>query len=154
MTLKQYSITRIIVVILLSASFSWTYANKNLPLGLSLLLVASLVLMFLRKQVKEIMLDEMSYALGGKAALAAMQIFCWLTVIAMLATNAVKTVNPMYGGVSNILAFSACLLMLIYSACYRFFAKESWMDLNFIFTLLLVLLFCGFFIFSVFVKPL
>ncbi|MFA5165911.1 MAG: DUF2178 domain-containing protein [Candidatus Paceibacterota bacterium] len=154
MTFKQYKTVQIAVLILISIIFSQTFAANSLALSLGVLLAGSLLLLFLRKRVKEVILDEMSYAIGGKAALAAIQIFCWLAVIMMLAANAMKHFNPIYGTVCNIMAFSACLLMLIYSASYQFFAKISWKDPKLIITLLLVLIFFSFFILSVFVKPL
>lgn len=138
--------------ILLAAAFSQTYATNNLALGLSLLLIGSLSLFFLRKRVTEVIVDEMVYAIGGKAALAAVQIYSWLAVIIMLVAGSLKQINPALAMVSNTMAFSACALMLIYSASYYFFAKSSWKDPKFIFTAILVLIFIAFFAAGIFMK--
>jgi len=83
LTLKQYQVARIIIIIILAACFSNLITLKNYFLPIALLVVASLLLMYLRKRVKGVLADERDYQIGGKAALLAMQIFSWMGVVVM-----------------------------------------------------------------------
>jgi len=153
MTSKQFKIIKMIVVVLLASAFSFTYATNNLILGLALLLIGTLTLLFFQKRVDEVMVDEMVYAIGGKAALTAIQIYCWLAVILMLFARSMKQANPLvFSLTANVLAFSTCVLMLIYSATYYFFAKTSWKDPKFIFATILALIFIAFFVVGIFMN--
>lgn len=123
LTLKQYQIARIITVIILAASFSSFIALKNYFLPIALLVVASLLLMFLRKKVKGVLADERDYQIGGKAALLAIQICSWIGVVVMFVLYALSDTNIYFQPVGMTLAFSVCALMLIYSITFRIISR-------------------------------
>lgn len=123
LTLKQYQVARIIIIIILAACFSNLITLKNYFLPIALLVVASLLLMYLRKRVKGVLADERDYQIGGKAALLAMQIFSWMGVVVMFILYALSDTNPYFQPIGMILALLVCVLMLIYSITFRIMSR-------------------------------
>jgi uncharacterized membrane protein len=123
-TLKQYKIIRLILVFLLAFMFSQAIIFKNFFLPVIFLVVASLLLIYLRKQVKEIIADERDYELARKAAFLAMQIYSWIAVVLMFLFYALSDANSYYYPVAMTLAFSTCGLMLLQSFIFRFLNKK------------------------------
>lgn len=145
LTLKQYNIIRIIIVVILSILFGQAIILKNFFIPMILLVMGSFFLMYLRKQVKGVIVDERDYALGGKAALLAMQIWSWVAVVIMFAFLTLSE-NPVYQAVAMTLSFSVCGFMLLYSAIYRYYNKIDFKDKKFIFTAFILAFFLAIFI--------
>jgi len=120
MTLKKYQQIKLAIVVLISIIFSQSIIFKNYLIPIATLVVSSLVLILLRRQVKEVMADERDYALAGKSASWTIQIYSWIAVIAMFILYAFRDLNPSYEPVAMTLAYSTCVLMLIYSLLFRF----------------------------------
>lgn len=120
MTLKKYQQIRIFITIIIAIIFSQAILYQNYLIPLATLLVASLVLISLRQKVKEVIADERDYALAGKSASWAIQIYSWIAVVIMFVLYALKDLNPSYEPVAITLAYSTCVLMLIYSLFYKF----------------------------------
>ena len=120
MTLKKYQQIKLAIVVLISIIFSQSIIFKNYLIPIATLVVSSLVLILLRRQVKEVMADERDYALAGKSASWTIQIYSWIAVIAMFVLYAFRDLNPSYEPIAMTLAYSTCALMLIYSLLFRF----------------------------------
>jgi uncharacterized membrane protein len=125
MSLKQYQKVKIIITIILSIIVSQSMVYKNYLLPITAVITASLVLMRLRSKVKEIIADERDYATGGKSALLAIQIYSWAATIGMFVLYAFRDLNPAYEPIGVTLAFSACILMLIYAVVFRYYNNFS-----------------------------
>jgi len=123
-TLKQYNVIRLILVILLAFMFSQAIIFKNFFIPVILLVATSLLLNYLRKQVKEIIADERDYDLARRAAFIAMQIYSWIAVVLMFLFYALSDTNSYYYSVAMTLAFSTCGLMLLQSFIFRFLVKK------------------------------
>jgi len=123
MTLKKYQQIKLIITVAIAIIFSQAILYQNYLIPLATLVVASLVLIWLRRQVKEVIADERDYALAGKSASWAIQIYSWVAVVAMFVLYAFKDLNPSYEPVAMTLAFSTCLLMFIYSLIFNFHNK-------------------------------
>ena len=123
MTLKKYHQIRLIVVITLSILVSQSLVLKNYLIPAFAVVIASLTLMLFRRQVKEVLADERDYANAGRAAFLAIQVYSWLTVIPMFILYAFRDTNPGYEPVALTLAFSTCILMIMYSLIFNFQAK-------------------------------
>lgn len=148
LTLKQYQIVRLIIVIVLAACFSNLIVLKNYFLPIALLILASLVLMYLRKKVKGVIADERDYQIGGKAALLAMQVCSWIGVVAMFVFYAFSDTNPFYQPIAMTLAFSICILMLVYSVIFRYYERIKFSDKKLIFSVIIFILFLVLAVFS------
>lgn len=125
MSLKQYQRVKLIIVVLIAMVFSQSIINRNYLIPIATLIVSALVLLMLRKRVKEIVADERDYELGGKAALLAIQIYSWLATLVMFVLYALRDMNPAYEPIAMALAFSTCVLMLTYSLIFNYFCHYS-----------------------------
>ena len=136
MTLKTYQRIKLIFVFVLAVIFSQAIAFKNYVIPIVLIIASSLILMWLRRRVKGIIADERDYATGGKAALLAIQIYAWIASIAMLVLYALRDINPAYEPIAVTLAFSTCILMLVYAFIFRYFNNFKFSNKKTIFLVL------------------
>lgn len=141
MTLKQYKAIKLVITIILAIVFSQSIIFKIYLPPIALLIISYLLLIFLRRKVKEIIVDERDYMTGGKSALWAMQIYSWLAVICMFILYAFRDFNPAYEAVAMTLAFSTCLLMLLYGIIFRYYNKVSLTNKKFIYIVSVSILF-------------
>jgi len=146
LTLKQYNFIRIITVVILAIIFGQAIVIKNFLIPVILLVVGSLFLMYLRKQVKGILADERDYVIAGKAALLTMQIWSWFAVIAMFAFLALSDRDPVYQAIGMTISFSVCIFMLLYSVICRYYNKIKFTDKRLLFSAFILAIFLAFFI--------
>jgi uncharacterized membrane protein len=125
MTLKKYQQIKLAITVVIAVIFSQSIIYQNYLIPLATLVVASLILIWLRRQVKEVIADERDYALSGKSASWAIQIYSWVAVIAMFILYAFKDLNSSYEPIALTLAFSTCLLMIIYSFIFKLKSKNN-----------------------------
>jgi uncharacterized membrane protein len=125
MSLKHYRVVKIIFSFILALTFSQAIIYKNFLIPVILLVVGSLILLVLRRRVTEVIADERDYATAGKAALWAIQVYSWLAVVAMLLFYAERDLNPAYEPMAMVLAYSACLLILVYAIIFRYLNRVS-----------------------------
>ncbi len=123
MTLKQFKIVKILVVIGLSILVSQSIFFHSPIWAIMGIACATIFLLYCRGFVKEIIADERDYEIGGKAARIAMQIFCWFATALMIIFYSQHDLNPMYEPIAIILAYSVCFLMLVYVLIFRFYDK-------------------------------
>lgn len=85
--------------------------------------------------MKEIIADERDYEIGGRAAVLAIQIYAWLIVIMMFLLLAYSSLNPLPEAlaIAAALAYSTCLLMIIYTLLFRYYDKLHFLEKKFIF---------------------
>jgi len=125
MTLKKYQQIKLIITVVIAVIFSQAILYQNYLIPLATLVIASLVLIYLRRQVKEVISDERDYALAGKSASWAIQIYSWFAVVAMFILYAFKNLNPAYEPIAMTLAYSTCLLMFVYSLIFKFQSRAK-----------------------------
>lgn len=128
MKLKQYRRIKLFFVVLITIISSQAVIHKVYLLPIVAILISTLVLLSLRKRVKEVMADERDYLMAGKAAIMALQIYAWVAVVAMFILYAYRDSNPAYEPMGMILAFSTCLLMLLYSLIFRYFNRTKFSE--------------------------
>lgn len=121
MTLKNYKLIKLGFVFVLAIIFSQAIVLKNYIIPIAVMIASSLILMWLRRQVKGVIADERDYATGGRSALLAIQIYAWIASVSMLVLYALRDINPAYEPIALTLAFSTCILMLLYSFIFRYF---------------------------------
>lgn len=142
MTLKQFKILKLVLVIILAVivgiSISWH--NYIIPV-IAMAVVISLMFYF-RRKVKEIIADERDCEIGGRAAGLTIQIYAWLMVLMMFLFMAYFELNPLpeLMAVATTLAYSTCLLLLLYSILFRYYDKIAFLEKKFIYVLAGILL--------------
>lgn len=124
MTLKKYQRIKLVIVFILALIFSQVLYLKSFILPIALMIISSLVLMLLRRRVKGVVFDERDYALGGKAALIAIQVYGWLAASGLFVLYSQREKNLVYEPIALTLAFSTCFLMLLYSFVFRYLARK------------------------------
>jgi uncharacterized membrane protein len=148
MTLKQFKIVQMVIAIILGITFSQAIVLKNYLIPIAVIIVASLVMLYLKRKVKGVIADERDYLTGGKAALLTIQIYSWVAVVAMFIFYSARDLNPAYEPIGLTLAYSTCILMLAYSVIFRYYDKVKLSDKKFLFTVLTLILFLALFVFS------
>ena len=145
MTLKQFKILKLSVAIILGATVAWSVASHNYIVSVISMALAIMVIFYFRGRVKEIIADERDYEVGGRAAMLAIQIFSWLSVIFMFALLVYYEKNPIPEIMTAVLvlAYSACALMIIYTLFFRYYNKVAFLEKKFFYVVagFLVLLF-------------
>jgi uncharacterized membrane protein len=141
MTLKQYQRTKLAFVVMIAIIISQSIISKNFLIPTATLIISVLILAYFRRKVKEVMSDERDYATGGRSALLAMQIYSWIAVIFMFILYAFRDLNPAYEPISMTLAFSTCILMLLYAAIFRYNNRVYFTNRKIIYTILISILF-------------
>ena len=149
MTLKKYQQIKLAIIIIISIIFSQTILYQNYLILLITLIIFSLGLILLRRQVKEVIADERDYATAGKSASWAIQIYSWIAVVAMFILYAFKDLNPFYEPIATTLAYSTCLLMVIYSFIYKFQNKIKFTSSKNKFLIIVVILSIVFGVFTI-----
>ena len=140
MTIKKYQQIKLAITVIIAVIFSQAILYQNYLIPLATLVVASLVLIYLRRQVKEVIADERDYALAGKSASWAIQIYSWIAVFAMFVLYAFKNLNPAYEPIALTLAYSTCTLMVLYSFIFKFQNKIKFTPSKNKFLILMVIL--------------
>lgn len=141
MTLKKYQRIKLVLTFVLAFVFSQAIVLRSYLLPIVLLIAVYLLLLLLRRQVKEIIADERDYETAGRAALLAMQIYSWIAVIGMLILYAFRDTNPAYEPVAMALAFSTCFLMLLYGVIFRYYNRISLSDKKLWYIIIVLILF-------------
>ncbi|HOZ37027.1 MAG TPA: DUF2178 domain-containing protein [bacterium] len=148
MTLKNYQRVKIALTIILALVISQSLVFKNYLIPIALMVASALVLIFLRRRVSEVIADERDYMVGGKAALLTIQIYGWVATIAMLIFYGLRDYNSAYQPIGLVLAFSTCILLLLYSLFFRYYHRVSLADKKYLYTALVLLLFLVFMAFA------
>ncbi|PIT88217.1 MAG: hypothetical protein COU29_03035 [Candidatus Magasanikbacteria bacterium CG10_big_fil_rev_8_21_14_0_10_36_32] len=141
MTLGQYRWIKLVFIIVIAIIVSQSIIFKNYLIPITSLIVSSLLLIYLRRQVKEVIADERDYAIGGKSAFLALQIYSWVAVIGMLIFYAFRDFNPAYESIGLTLAFSTCFLMFLFGVIFRYYSKFSLTNKKLLYIILISVLF-------------
>jgi len=149
LNLKQYRTIKIIIVFGLAFFVSQSIVFRNFFAPVVLLAISSLVLLYLRKKVKGILADERDYAMVGKSAFLAIQIYSWIAVVCMFLFYAMSDLNPYYEAIAMTLAFSTCILMLLNSVIFRYYDKFKFSDKRFIYSVAVLILFVVMAVFAI-----
>ncbi len=125
MSLQRYNQIRIAIAIILAIAIGQSIAARNYMLPIALIPVASLILLYVRGRLKGVIADERDRVIAGKSALIAMHIYAWFAVAAAFVFFALGETNATFEMAANLLAFSTCALLLVYSMVFYFLAKTK-----------------------------
>lgn len=119
MSLKQYQMFKIVLVFVTAFVYSQTVIQRNFIIPIAVMISSALVLMLLRKKVKGVIADERDKVVGGSSAFLAMQLYGWAAAISMFVLFAFRDRNPVYEVVGLTLAYSTCVLIVLYSIIFK-----------------------------------
>lgn len=125
MNYKQYRNSRIVISAVLAAIMAEAVIINNYLLALGAVLVAVAIMFVIKKQIKDVLVDERDYEVAGKSARYTLAIFPVLAVIAMSFFMFQRDKDPVYGVIGSVLAYSICSLMLIYSFIFIYLQKYA-----------------------------
>jgi uncharacterized membrane protein len=148
LSIKQYRNIKLVSVFILAVIFSQAVIYKNFFIAVAFLLVFSLLLFFLRRRVSGVLADERDYALAGKSAILAIQVYSWLAVIAMFLLYSLADINPFYQSIAMTLAFSTTILMLLYSLVFNYHNKFKFSDKRLVYVFVVLVFFLLLAVFS------
>jgi uncharacterized membrane protein len=141
MTIKKYQTVKLIIVVLLSVIFSQALMYHNFFLSIGTLIMGTAIVYSMSKKVDGVISDERDWDVGGKAALQSIQIYSWIGVIVMFALKSQSANNQTYDIIATTIAFSVCILMLLYGFIFRLKSKGKFWDKGIIFSLIVLILF-------------
>ena len=127
MTLKQYQVCRLAIVIALAMSISISISLENYYLPLVFLLSSVAGLYYCRKQLKteKVLADERDYQVAGNAARYTIFIYGWVGAIGTFILMAMSGKNSFFYTLSQYLAFSVCFLMLLNAILFKYLSKRN-----------------------------
>lgn len=123
MTKKQYTILRIITIIILCLILSYAFTVKSPQIAILSIILAMGAIFSWRKKT-DIMYDERDIEIGGKAARFSITIFA---VLGALISIPLMWQNPIYSNIYNVgmtLSISVCVILISYNIFYAYFSKK------------------------------
>ena len=145
MTLKQFKILKLAIVAALAIIVAVSVSSHNYIIPVIAMATAISLMFYFRRKVKEIIADERDYEIGGRAAGLTIQIYAWLMVATMFLFLGYYDLNPVPEAMTVVatLAYSTCLLLLLYSMIFRYYNKVAFLEKKFVYVVIgfVVLLF-------------
>ncbi len=140
MTLKQFKIIKLLVVIALAVLVSQSVIYRNYLWPIMGMALAALLLFYFRGKVKGIIADERDYEIGGKAARWTIQLSGWVASVVMIIFYAQRDLNPAYEIIASVLAYAVCFILIIYALIFRYYQKIALLEKKTIYIVLGLLL--------------
>lgn len=127
MTIKQYKICRLAIIILLSMSISVSMTMENYYLPIIFTISAIAGMYYCKKQLnaKKVMVDERDYQIAGKASRYSIYVYSWIGAIGTFVLMALSKDNPILFDLGQFLAFSVCFLMLLNAFLFRYLINKQ-----------------------------
>ncbi len=123
MKLKSYVAARGAVAMILGMVVAVSIVKDNFVVPIIALAVGALVLLLMRRRVTEVVYDERDWALAGKSAAYAIQIYSISAVVLMLIFYAYRGRNPAYEPIALTLAYSTAGLMFLYASLFKYYNR-------------------------------
>ncbi len=128
MTLKQYKICRIAIIVALSMLISVSMARENYYLPIVFVITASAAMYYCEKQLKTkgVTADERDYQIAGTASRYAISIYGWIATVGIFILMAISPSrdNALYIA-AQCWAFSVCFLLLANAFIFRYLIKKQ-----------------------------
>jgi uncharacterized membrane protein len=142
MTLKRFKILKLSIVIILGIITGVSVSYHNYIIPIIAIAVAVSLIFYWRRKVKEIIADERDYAVGGRAAGLTIQIYAWLAFVMMFLFLVYYNLNPVPEIMVSVvtLAYSTCVLMVLYALFFRYYNKVAFLEKKFVYILVGALL--------------
>lgn len=109
----------------LGITISISINYKNWYLAVLCILAALVLLIALKKRVKEVLYDERDYIIAGKAARLTISIYAMICAVLGIILYIIAKENLVLFGVSNTLLYSACFLIFLNSILFKIYEKKN-----------------------------
>ncbi len=139
MTQRHFRIAKIISAIVVGIAAGNAVVTNNYLFLAVAVGVVGIALLYLRSTVKGVTADERDYTDAGIAARWAIQIYSWFAVLLMLVLFSQRELNPSFEPIAVTLAYSTCILMLMYAMFFRYHQRMKFMAKNRIYLAILSL---------------
>jgi uncharacterized membrane protein len=123
MKYAQLRFIKLFTVMLLAIVVSVSITHRNAIIPIIAIAVAFFALRAAKSHTTEILADERDTLISGNAARLAIQIYAFIALFPMLILYTMRDQNPFYEPVAATLAYSVCILMVIYTGVYRFYNR-------------------------------
>ncbi len=124
MSYKKFKLWRTIIIIV-AILVGWSVANNNALIPVPAVIAGTVIVLLLRRGMKEVIVDERVFSVADKAAMLVFRTFviiAGLTAATMLALNHERYPDLEQAGFT--LAYSVCALLLFYYIAYVYFNRK------------------------------
>ena len=127
MNKKQYTIARLIIMVLLTISIIISISMSNYYLPIVFLFTAFVFMYYFKKQLKtkDVLADERDYKIAGDTARYSIFIYAFIATITMFVLMGISQNQGELYAVSLCLAFSVCFLLILNSFLFKFLSKKG-----------------------------
>jgi uncharacterized membrane protein len=122
---KIYKLWRTIVVIIVAILVIWSVTNSNALVPIPTVMAGIVILLLLKRGMKEVVVDERVFSVADKAAMLVFRSFIILAGMAaatMLALDQGSYPDLEQAGFA--LAYSICAMLLIYYIAYVYYNRK------------------------------
>lgn len=125
MNQKTFYTVRIIfaMVIAMVCSISVVQGNYILPIIIGI--TAAIVLYAVKKRVSGVMADERDYKIAGNAARWSLNLYAVFAAIGSMILMASRAESPQFELAAQILAYSACALLIAQGLLFKYFQNRK-----------------------------
>ncbi len=149
MTAKQFSYFRLAIAAILAGVVSVSVVIGNYLVPIIAVLTTVILMIFIKKTVKEVLEDERDYQIAGKAARYAMIIFSGIAGLMTILFFAFRQIDQEFETIGSVLAYSVCALLIFYSLIFNYLSRDISGRKKFWYKLIIVTVILFIFIFGV-----
>jgi uncharacterized membrane protein len=122
---KTYQTVRVFFAMIIAGVVSISVVQGNYILPIVIAVTAAVALYTIKKRVTGVLADERDYQVAGNAARWSLNIFAVFASIGSLFLMANRAANAQFELSAQILAYSACGLMIMQSLLFKFFQNKK-----------------------------
>jgi uncharacterized membrane protein len=122
---KTFYVVRIVFAMVVAAVCSISVVQGNYILPIIVGITAAFVLYAMKKRVTGVLADERDYKVAGDAARWSLNIYAVFAAIASMVLMASRAGNPQFELAAQILAYSACALLIAQSLLFKYFHNRK-----------------------------
>jgi uncharacterized membrane protein len=125
MSLKTFTRIRIFILLIMIGLISWAIVSANIWIPIPVVIAAVMVMLLLRRRVREVVTDERVYSIAEKASLVAFRVFGIVAAVIGITLVALdwQSASDLYK-IGLTLAYSACGLLVIYYIAYIYYNRK------------------------------
>ena len=125
MTAKQFKGIKIGTVAFIAGTVSYATVNNSYTYAIPVAVIGFLLLLTLKRQVKEVLHDERDLTNAGLAARYAILAYALVAAFLSLMLFAARDTNPNFEAAASALAYSACAVMLLQGFIFGIITRQA-----------------------------
>jgi len=124
MTFKQFRVVKMAISAALAVIMAQAVIFGNYFLAAVSVTAAIILMLVLRRRVREVLADERDYELSGRAARWTLSAFSVLATAAAFILFSLRRLNPLLEAVAYVLSYATCALLIFYSLLFGYLRKS------------------------------